>query len=100
MFVGYLSHSSIPTYKITKEAWVIKKLFKSSFKITKDSFFKNGPIPASFCLFSFFFHYNFNNTNLKKFRWIAWDLNPRPQDRRMVGTDETTELWRPDTNDF
>ena len=43
--------------------------------------FLNGPIPASFCLFLFFFHYNFN-TNWKKCRWFAWDSNPGPQDGR------------------
>ena len=26
----------------------------------KESFLKNGPIPASFCLLSFFSRYNFN----------------------------------------
>ena len=43
-------------------------------------FKKNGPIPASFCLFLSFSHYNFNNR--KKHRWCAWDLNPGPQDGR------------------
>ena len=43
--------------------------------------FKNGPIPASFCLFSFFSQYNFN-TNWKKRRWCPWDLNLGPQDGR------------------
>ena len=43
------------------------------------SFF-NGPIPASFCLFSLFSRYNFNNW--KKRRWSAWDSNPGPQDGR------------------
>ena len=38
------------------------------------SFFKNGPIPASFCLFLFFSRYNFN-TNWKKCRWCASDSN-------------------------
>ena len=42
------------------------------------SFFLNGPIPASFCLFSLFSWYNFNNTNW----WCAWDSNPGPQDGR------------------
>ena len=42
---------------------------------------KSGPIPASFCLFSFFSCYNFN-TNWKKHRWCAWDSNPGPQDGR------------------
>ena len=45
-------------------------------------FYKNGPIPASFCLFSLFSHYNFNKTNWKKRRWCVWDLNPGPQDGR------------------
>ena len=53
-------------------------------------FLKNGPIPASFCLFSLFSHYNFNN-------WKSIDgvLGIRTRGRRMVGADETTELWRP-----
>ena len=45
-------------------------------------FLKNGPIPASFCFFPLFSHYNFNNTNWKTRRWCAWDLNPGPQDGR------------------
>ena len=45
---------------------------------------KYGLIPASFCLFLFFSNSNnnFNNTNWKKCRWCAWDLNPGPQDGR------------------
>ena len=39
-------------------------------------FFKKGPIPASFCLFSSFSHNNFNYTNWKKHRWCSWDSNP------------------------
>ena len=42
---------------------------------------KNGPIPASFCLFSSISRHNFN-TNRKKRRWCAWDSNPGPQDGR------------------
>ena len=34
------------------------------------------------CLFSFFPHYNFNNSNWKKCRWCAWDSNPQPHDGR------------------
>ena len=45
------------------------------------NFYKNWPIPASFCLFSFFSCYNFN-TNWKKCRWCAWDSNLGPQDGR------------------
>ena len=43
--------------------------------------FKNGPFPASFCVFSSFSRYNFN-TNWKKRRWCAWNSNPGPQDGR------------------
>ena len=45
---------------------------------------KYGPIPASFCLFSFFSYSNnnFNNVNWRKRRWCAWDSNPGPQDGR------------------
>ena len=43
-------------------------------------FIKNGPIPDSFCLFSFFSHHNFNKTNWKKRRWHAWDSNLLPKD--------------------
>ena len=49
--------------------------------------FLNGPIPASFCLFSFFSHYNFNNTNWKSIDGV---LEIQTWGRRMVGT----ELWR------
>ena len=56
---------------------------------------KNGPILASFCLFSSFSNYNFNNTNWKKHRWCAWDSNPGPQDgrrRRNHGAMAATQL--------
>ena len=49
-------------------------------KLPVSIFFKNGPIPASFCLF-WIFSYNFN-TNWKKHRWCAWDSNLGPQDGR------------------
>ena len=55
-------------------------------------FFKKWANPGLFCLISLFFRYNFNNTNWKKCSWCAWDSNPG---RRMVGADETTELWLP-----
>ena len=45
-------------------------------------FFKNGPIPTCFCLFSSFSRYNFNITNWKKHRWCALDLALVPQDGR------------------
>ena len=55
--------------------------FVSSNLQNKFLFFKKiGPIPASFCLFSSFSHYNFNNW--KKHRWCAWDSNLGPHDCR------------------
>ena len=57
--------------------------------------FKNGQIPASFCLFSLF---SLSNSKWQIYTWnyinwayYAWDSNPRPQ---MVGADDSTELWR------
>ena len=49
------------------------------FKTTqREEIFLNGPIPASFCLFSFFSHPNSNDKYIiwKKHRWYAWDSNP------------------------
>ena len=62
-------------------------------KVIKFFYFliKNGPIPASFCLFSFFSRYNFN-TNWKSIDGV---LGIQTRGRRMVGADETTELWQP-----
>ena len=37
-------------------------------------------------------NYNFNDRNWKNHIWWAWDSN---SGRRMVGPDESTELWRP-----
>ena len=50
------------------------------------SFFKYGPIPASFSfifvLSSFQFHLQFQQYKLKKHVWCAWDSNPGEQDGR------------------
>ena len=50
---------------------------------------KNGPFPASFCLFPSFSHSNSKNTKLKKHRWCAWNSNPGC---KMVGADGTSQL--------
>ena len=55
--------------------WNRGNLYLSTHSLCSLCFFKNGPIPASFCLFSFFSRYNFN-------RRCAWDSNPGPQDGR------------------
>ena len=44
-----------------------------------------------FLLFSFFSCYIFKNTIEKSADGVLWI---RTQGRKMVGTDETTELWR------
>ena len=51
----------------------------------------NGPIPSSFCLFSSFSHYNFNNTNWKSVDSV---VGIQTGGHKMVVADETTELWR------
>ena len=55
-------------------------------------FKKTGQSRPLFCLFLFFSSYNFNNTNWKSIDGV---LGIGTRGRRMVGTDETTELWRP-----
>ena len=55
---------------------------------SRNFFFKNGPIPASFCLFSFFSHSNSNDKytiwtiKIEKRGWWAWDSNPGRHDGR------------------
>ena len=61
-------------------------------------FIKMGQTLPLFVLFSSFSQHNdIQSANFdykcKKYRWCAWDLNPR--DHRMLGADESTELWRP-----
>ena len=53
---------------------------------------KNGPNPASFCLFSFFSHdkYSTNTINEKSVDGV---LGTQTRSGRMVGADESTELW-------
>ena len=63
----------------------------NSFISSRKSFFKYGPIPASFCLFLFFSHYNFN-TNWKSVDGV---FGIQTWGRMIIGADETTELWRP-----
>ena len=50
-----------------------------------------------FCLFLSFSHYNFNQTNWKN---IDGMLGIRIRGFRMVGADDSTELWRPPINWF
>ena len=45
-------------------------------------FFKMGQSRPLFVYFRPFLITNFNNTNLKKCRWCAWDSNPEQQDGR------------------
>ena len=58
-------------------------------------FLKNGPNPASFCLFSFFSHAKYSINLTINYKSIDGVLGTRPQGSRIVGTDEFTELWRP-----
>ena len=54
---------------------------------------KNGPNPACFCLFLFFSHdkYSTNTINEKS---VAGVLGTQTRGGKMVGADESTELWR------
>ena len=54
-------------------------------------FLQNGPIPASFCLFSFFSC----TISIQIEKSLDGVLRIRTLGRRMVGEDKTMELWRP-----
>ena len=55
-------------------------------------FKKNGPIPASFC---FYFRSFLVTISIQTEKSIDGVLGIQTRGRRMVGADETTELWRP-----
>ena len=56
-------------------------------------FLKNGPNPASFCLFSFFSHEKYS-TNTKNDKSVDGVLGTITWGSMMVGADESTELWQ------
>jgi len=57
------------------------------------SFFKNGPNPASFGLFSFFLHDKYS-TNTLNDKSIDGAPGIQTRDGRMVGADKSTELYQ------
>ena len=56
-------------------------------------FLKNGSNPASFCLLSLFSHSKYS-TNIITDKRVDGVLGIQTRGGRMVGTDESTELWR------
>ena len=78
-------------------AMSLKNWSKNSWEFPPNIFLKMGQSRPLFCLFSSFSHYNFNNTNWKSVDGV---LGIWTRGRRMVGADETTELWRPPTSLF
>ena len=65
--------------------------------LQSDKFFlKKGPIPASFV----YFHYLTDTISIIQIeKSIDGVLGIRTRGHRMVGADETTELWRPPQSD-
>ena len=59
---------------------------------TSSAFFKNGPNPASF-LFSFFSHGKYSTNLTIRDNSIEDVLGTRTRGSRMVGADESSELW-------
>ena len=56
--------------------------------------FSNEPNPASFCLFSFFSHDKYSTNLTLSDTSIDEVLGTRTRDGRMVGSEESIELWR------
>ena len=61
-------------------------------------YIKNGPNPASFCLFSLFSHNKYSTNLTINDKSIDNVLGNRTQGGRMVGADKSTELWRHPTS--
>ena len=73
---------------LTRLNYCHSRMYKTSLYI----FYKNGPIPASFV----YFHYFLDTISIIQIeKSIDGVLGIRTQGRRMVGADETTELWQP-----
>ena len=54
---------------------------------------KNGPNPASFCLFLFFSHDKYSTKFTVRDKSVDGVNGTQTQGGRMVGTDESTEPW-------
>ena len=57
-------------------------------------FLKNGPNPATFCIFSFFSHDKYSRNLTINDKSIDGVLGIQTGGGSMVGADKSTELWR------
>ena len=55
--------------------------------------FKNGPNPASFCLFSFFSQHKYIANLILNYESVYGVLGTGTQGGKKVGEDKSTELW-------
>ena len=83
-----LANSKQESQTVVQVVVVVVKTLEAAFN---QPFFKNGPIPASFVYFRSFLV----TISLQIEKSIDGVLGIRTRGRRMVGADETTELWRP-----
>ena len=81
------SHVSNHQLQADKQPAVIVSTYMFFYK-------KYGPNPASFCLFSSFSQYNDKYSTKFDYKSVDGVLGIRTRDRRMVGANESTELWR------
>ena len=63
-------------------------------------YFKYGPNPASFCLFSSFSQYNDKFSTKFDSKSLDGVFGIRTRDQSLVGADKSTKLWRPTTKGF
>ena len=82
------NESVLTTFLASKSFKILQKFSCSCVTV----FLKNGPNPASFCLFSSFSQHKYNtNFTIKSVDGV---LGICTQGGRMVGAEESTELWR------
>ena len=67
-------------------------------EVTRLINFLNWPNPASFCLFSFFSHDKYSTNMIINEESIDGVLGTQTRSSKLVGADESTELWRDPSN--
>ena len=84
----------------TVEMFSYDAVFSVKIKDYVQLFLKNGPNPSSFGLFSFFSHDKYSINLTINDKSIDCLVGTRTRGSRMVGADESIELWRHSTCKF
>ena len=87
------SGSFLNIYEVEDQFHVVDKETTNYVTYLDSLFLKIGQNPASFCIFSFFSHDTYCR-NIINDKSVDGVLGTQTRGGRMVGADESTELWR------